>query len=355
MAEERDTPPAFHPDEAGSVQALQPTDILRLESAQANGQLGYYGIPMLKRPTWGWHIALYFFLGGISAGSFLMAGLSELFGDRRLREISRAGYVVSFISFLPCPPLLVADLGRPKRFHHMLRVFKPSSPMNIGAWTLAAYSLPLTALALHCLTAGDSSERALPAVIDHFPSKLLAASGTPLALVMASYPGVLLSTTSTPLWSQNRFLGILFACSSITTGAAAISIVLELTGASSEAVRRLKKVEKISGLCEMAALLGYLAASGKKARALAAKPYGWHLWLGVFGTKLMLPALGQTKSPRRKKGFSSVLLTSALALAGGFALKWAITLAGRASAEDLQASREATKPSADAPGWYHRS
>ena len=43
--------------------------------------------------------------------------------------------------------LLVADLGDPLRFHHMLRVFKPSSPMSLGTWCLTAYSLPLTAAA----------------------------------------------------------------------------------------------------------------------------------------------------------------------------------------------------------------
>ena len=40
--------------------------------------------------------------------------------------------------------MLVLDLGDPLRFHHMLRVFKPSSPMSLGTWSLTAYSLPLT-------------------------------------------------------------------------------------------------------------------------------------------------------------------------------------------------------------------
>jgi len=35
--------------------------------------------------------------------------------------------------------LLIADLGRPERFHHMLRVAKPSSPMSVGTWILTAY------------------------------------------------------------------------------------------------------------------------------------------------------------------------------------------------------------------------
>ena len=35
---------------------------------------------------------------------------------------------------------LVHDLGRPSRFVNMLRVFKPTSPMSMGSWLLAAYA-----------------------------------------------------------------------------------------------------------------------------------------------------------------------------------------------------------------------
>ena len=103
---------------------------------------------MLKAPTWEWHVAVYFFLGGASAGSFLFASLAELFGHGRFSAFSRNGYRAAFAAFLPCPGLLIADLGRPERFLHMLRVFKPSSPMNLGSWTLAAYSLVLARKAL---------------------------------------------------------------------------------------------------------------------------------------------------------------------------------------------------------------
>ena len=34
---------------------------------------------------------------------------------------------------------LIHDLGRPARFHHMLRVLKLSSPMSVGSWILSAY------------------------------------------------------------------------------------------------------------------------------------------------------------------------------------------------------------------------
>ena len=102
-------------------------------SAQTDEREGYYGVPLLKRPKWRWEIALYFFFEGVSAGSFLLGALADLSGNKCLRKLARTAYDVSFLTLLPCPPMLIADLGRPERFHHMLRLFKPTSPMNLGA------------------------------------------------------------------------------------------------------------------------------------------------------------------------------------------------------------------------------
>jgi formate-dependent nitrite reductase membrane component NrfD len=135
------------------------------------------------------------------------------------------------VTLLPCPPLLIADLGKPSRFHHMMRVFKPSSPMNLGAWTLLAYSIPVTLLAARDLLTDGSEDGTVAALV---PEKMLSLAGIPLALIMTSYPGVLLSTTSTPVWSRSRFLGALIACSSINSAVAACSLHLEVHEGSAE-------------------------------------------------------------------------------------------------------------------------
>ena len=65
--------------------------------------------------------------------------------DGPFADLTKWGTTVGWLSLLPCPPLLIADLGDPKRFHHMLRVFKPGSPMSVGTWTLLTYSGAATA------------------------------------------------------------------------------------------------------------------------------------------------------------------------------------------------------------------
>lgn len=96
----------------------------------------------------------------------------------------------------------------PARFHHMLRVFKPSSPMNLGAWALSGYSLPVTLLATRQVMEADAKESSGAGAnqngTERVLSKLMEAPGMPFAFTMLSYPGVLLSTTSTPVWGPHR-------------------------------------------------------------------------------------------------------------------------------------------------------
>ena len=45
-------------------------------------------------PGWGWWIILYFYLGGLAAGSYFLATLVELFGSDEDRPLARGGRVV---------------------------------------------------------------------------------------------------------------------------------------------------------------------------------------------------------------------------------------------------------------------
>jgi formate-dependent nitrite reductase membrane component NrfD len=318
---------------------------------------GYYGLPMLKRPTWGWQIAWYFFLEGVSSGAFLTASLAELFGGERMKPAARAARRVAFLSFLPCPPLLIDDLGDPSRFHHMLRVFNPSSPMNLGAWALTAYSLPLTLLAAKQAASDLPLPRRLREIVDNpATSRPLDVIGAPLALTMMSYPGVLLSATSTPLWAKSRLLGALFASNALGAGVAATRLALALGGGrESEALRRLGKIETAARVGEAAALAGYLATTGRASKPLTSGRHGWLFWAGAVGAGLVAPALIRAFKPKgRKASLGATLLSSALTLAGGLALKWAVVHAGRDSADDLRGAQEMTRPSRNAPGWARR-
>src|SRR5919206_248058 len=81
-----------------------------------------FGISPIKKPPWELEIVLYFFLGGIAAGAYTIATIAEVFGDRRHRNIVRAGRYIALPCLAVSPLLLIKDLGKPIRFFNMLRV-----------------------------------------------------------------------------------------------------------------------------------------------------------------------------------------------------------------------------------------
>ncbi len=165
----------------------------------------YYNIPMLKPPVWEWMIAAYFFFGGLSSGAFAISRMAERFGNGRFKHVATAGAYVALLGLLPCPPLLIADLGDPKRFHHMLRVWKPCSPMNLGTWAITAYGGAAAHQAVRFYLAGpghdaSAAERGkLARLMDNGTLLTISdAAGVPLALLVASYTGVLLEQHEQP-------------------------------------------------------------------------------------------------------------------------------------------------------------
>src|SRR5215210_3713550 len=103
------------------MMAQRASESNRFGAAHVNPADAYRDVPILKQPVWNHEIAAYFYLGGISAGAAIVGSLAELFNSERYKTLARTAHYVSFATFLPCPALLIDDLGVPSRFHHMLR------------------------------------------------------------------------------------------------------------------------------------------------------------------------------------------------------------------------------------------
>ncbi len=128
------------PDPATLHGVAKPTVTSPADPQKPATEPSYYDVPLLKKPVWSWEIATYFFFGGLSAGAYVLGRAAERGGGRKYRDLTRMASYVALGTLMPCPPLLIADLGDPKRFHHMLRVWKPGTPMNFGTWSIVAYS-----------------------------------------------------------------------------------------------------------------------------------------------------------------------------------------------------------------------
>ncbi|MFG2010336.1 NrfD/PsrC family molybdoenzyme membrane anchor subunit [Micromonospora sp. NPDC048868] len=211
-----DAGPAGSPRNGRGGRARRGGEELRVPEAEFTS---YYGRPILKAPVWKWDIAAYLFTGGLAAGSSLLAAGGQLTGRPALR---RAGRVASLAAVTASTVFLIKDLGRPARFHHMLRVAKPTSPMSVGTWILGAFG-PAAGLAAVAEGAAWLPERGLPGLarrvlppVGHAAG--LAAAATAPAL--ATYTGVLLADTAVPSWHEAYpELPVIFAGSALASGA----------------------------------------------------------------------------------------------------------------------------------------
>jgi len=318
-------------------------------AAHARTRDAYRDVPILVKPPWGHDISLYFFAGGISCGAFALGSLADLAGGPRRAVLARTAHYIAFAAMLPCPVLLIHDLGRRERFHHMLRVFKPSSPMNLGAWALSLHGAFAAATAMQAL----SEEVALPVVGPLprlLPRRVLAAAGIPSALTLGGYTGVLLGTTSVPLWFTSPLLGALFMASSLSTGAAAVTLAATLRGGEED--EGLALADLAISATEVAALAGYVATSGKAAKPLLNGMTGL-LMAGATAGIVATPVLEAAALRARGSGQKSRLrrIASAVTSASGLLLRYGVVFSGHKSALDREDTLDATKPSPRAPGW----
>ena len=310
-----------------------------------DGTPGYYDISMLQAPVWeGPLIGTYFWLGGLSGGAYLVARMAEIFGGEEFRDVSRAGTTASILADLPCAPLLIADLGDAKRFHHMLRVWKPQSPMNFGSWVVTGFSAACAGAVLRdWIHAAEGKPRSLPSKLaDKSLAVITDVTGIPLALLMISYTGVLLSGTATPVWSRNRWLAPLFAASAIGNGASAVSFALQFMKKvyprrQHDIESALDKLETAAHIAEAALRYQYLKSLGTLNEPLTrGRQRGYMLanTACLIGSEVLRYAPLEGRSKKMAK-----IGSAALGILGGLALKYGILEAGTASAKNPEAAR----------------
>ena len=282
----------------------------------------YYGRPILKPPVWKDDIAYYFFLGGLAAGSSLLGAGAQETGRPALRRGTRltALGALGLGTFY-----LIKDLGRPERFHHMLRVAKPTSPMSLGTWALSAYGVPMGIAAVSEIMPKRLRKTLLGKLIAGAARPAgLAAAG--LAPAVASYTAVLLSQTAVPAWHQaHEELPFVFTSSALASAGGLGMLVAPVAEAGP--ARRLAAVAaaiEVGASVRMEKRLGLVGEpfeEGESGQILKKARY-----LTIAG------AVGGAVLGRRSR--VAAALSGAALLAGGFYERLGLFRAGVASAKD---------------------
>jgi len=190
---------------------------------------GYANQVVTKPPAWHTLVVFDILFNNLTTGLFLVAAAAELAAPRVFMPVATWAYPIALALLLIDLGLLVLDLGDKLRFHHMLRVFKMSSPMSLGTWCLTIYSLFLTAIL--------AAEFVV--VVGWFPGdtglawwvrKVAVVGGLPFAFGSAAYKGVLFSTTAQPGWKDARWLGAYLMNSALLLGTGELLVLAALAG-----------------------------------------------------------------------------------------------------------------------------
>lgn len=214
---------------------------------------GYADRPIVKGAVWTWEVPVYFFVGGSAGMAGLIAGVVFLFADARgevesaLPIVSR-GLWVAIVGAMLSPPLLISDLGRPRRFLNMLRRFNHRSTLSVGVWILVLFSMFASlALWLHGARIGWTMWPTAPAGLEPLLPAALAGLVV-LGGLLSTYTGVLLAATVVPAWNRHRTsLPLHFGLSSL----AAAGAWLVMLGAAAPALQIMLGAVLIDGALEV--------------------------------------------------------------------------------------------------------
>jgi hypothetical protein len=284
----------------------------------------YYGRPIVKPAVWHHDIAAYLFTGGLAAGSALLAAGGDATGRPALR---RAGRVTALGALVASTYFLVHDLGRPERFHHMLRIAKPTSPMSMGTWVLSAFG-GAAGVAAVAEAAPLLPDRGVLGLV----RKVLAPVGTAgqygaaaVAPALATYTAVLLADTATPSWhAAYPELPFVFAGSALASGAAVGLIAAPVDQAGP--ARRM-------ALCG-AALELYEEHRVEHGHGLLAEPYRQGRAGRLLRAARVLTAAGAVGAVLGRHSRVISALSGLSLLAGSMATRFGIFDGGIASAKD---------------------
>lgn len=309
------------PDQPGAPSARGPAE-------PTDAGTTYYDRPVVKEPVWIWTVPAYFHVGGVLAGSALLGAVAQLVDRRGLAALVRRCRDVAAVGGAVGTGLLVADLGRPGRFLNMLRVFRPTSAMSVGSWTLAAASGATAFSAL--------APRVLPGRTGGALGDTAGLAAGALAPLLGTYTAVLVGDTAVPVWrATRRELPLLFGASA-TTAAVSTLELFDLDEREAAVTRRLGITAKVA---ELAAGEAVERAAGRVERVGRPLHEGvsgdlWKAGKALTLSSLVASLLPVPRSWRRLRRVVSGILGTLASLS----LRFAVFHAGKASARDPRAT-----------------
>src|SRR6266496_6483956 len=317
----------------------------------------------MKTIEWGFLIVNYLFLGGLSAGLFFVSALaafvSKIDEPSPYTRIARLGaFLAPWPVMIGCF-LLIFDLGRWYRFYKLFLHLRLVSPMSIGSWLLILFTLVSLVNCYAWLTVRQRNSlfAKLPRTLAFFSKfnydidswrRRLALAGLPISVGVGIYTGVLLGAVqSRPFWNTN-LVAQLFLFSALSTGCAAIMLVLAFSRQPSDSrgFQLLYTLDVVLMTLEFFIVVPYIVHGQLSVQAvkdslvlILGGPFTVLFWVFFLGLGLLLPlgievfeslpALLSKATVHYNQRLTAV--TALLVLAGGFLLRYIFVFAGQMS------------------------
>ncbi len=293
---------------------------------------------------WTWEVAMYLFMGGLTAGIMILAALMTVRNKGQVAPYAttRLALLAPIVLSLGMTTLFL-DLEHKLFVYRFYTSFQITSPMSWGAWILiVVYPISI----LQILSTVRSGYSSLASTIDKLTIGRLivdwceryrmeiALAVIPFAVALGIYTGILLSAFSArPFWNSG-VLGLLFLVSGMSTAAA---LVILLARQSSEK-HLFTRIDLGIILAEIAlvalTLISLASGSGQHIEALQSVmggSYTFSFWVLFVGIGLLIPMLLEILEISGINK-SLAMLAPVLVLVGGYALRQVVMDAGQESA-----------------------
>ena len=283
----------------------------------------YYGRPAVKPSLYGWIVAEYIYVGGLAAGVQIAVTVAQLLSIPGADYVSWIGRAIALGGAILGGILLIVDLHTPQRFYNMLRIFRPTSPMSIGTYTLMGFGFfSLVAFIVQCFDL-------------QFVAMVLGCFAGAIGWWMTTYTAALQGATATPLWAATpKLLAERYAASAMATGAAAACLIALGVAPGPRMVVAFGDLAAAALLIEMIASTGSFLIWARIGIAgpLIEPPWGPVYIGGVQVLGVLVPFGLYVAANFFGPAIWFALPASALVLIGGLLMRGAIMLAGNESA-----------------------
>ncbi len=159
-------------------------------------------------------IATYFYLTGLSAGSFIISTLAYGFGMLKFKPLGKIGVVMATCLLIIAPMILLIDLEQPFRFWHLIIYLRITSPITWGTFLLSLYPM-------NCVVYGYFMFKG-----DMKRTKIFGLLGIPLALLVHGYTGFILALGKARVLWNTAIMPPIFLVSAMVSGLALMILVV---------------------------------------------------------------------------------------------------------------------------------